>query len=93
MLDWVGLCGGIIVTSIRVVWWGSVVVYGCLRTTSPGRSWGALSKMWLSSRWTSLGVLLEIRGSVCWHMRYIESRILLCKSVLLVSGQVKKWSP
>ena len=60
------LCGGIIVMSINVDRWGSdCALMGCVRTTSPGRICGALSKTWGSSRCMSLDVASEIMGRIC----------------------------
>ena len=80
--------------SIRVLWCCSVLVLiGCLTTTSPGLSWGALLKMFGSSSYTSFSVVFEISGNMCLHITKVVSLILLCRSVLLTVLQLKRWSP
>jgi len=63
----VDLHGGIMLMSMRVFEWGSILVWmGCLTTTSPGRIWGARSKRYGCSNRVSCGVVCEINGKTCW---------------------------
>ena len=70
-----------------------VELSGCFITTSPGRSCVALSNIFGNSRCMFSLVASDIRGSICWHTVYIESRILWWRAVFTWCLQVKKWSP
>ena len=63
------LYGGIIVMPIRVVECCSVDrLIGCLMTTSPGRSCGALSIMFVSSICISWECASDMIGKMFWFM-------------------------